>query len=167
MEYRDHGKETGLPPIYTGAGKAQGLRPRSDVCSEDSPGESGSTWRGAQDGSTMFCFPLDEATCCDKVATVHRNCEGRASRAIGDAVGHGGAGDAAWIVAAICVVSAASVTALAPVSAATLAMACTSAASALSSTQQSDAAPVMAFMSAATSASSPVSAATAVSTVSR
>ena len=98
---------------------------------------------------------------------MRRNCERHAGKAVGDAMGRGSANDAAWIVAAIGTVSAASVIALASVSAAVPAM--VFAASTLSSTQQSGAALVMAFTSAATSASasSPASATTAVSTVSR
>ena len=98
---------------------------------------------------------------------MRRNCERRAGGAIGDAIGHGIANDAAWIIDAIGVVSAASVVPIASVSAAVPAM--VFAASTLPCVQQSDVSLVMTFASAATyaSVSSPASATTAISTVSR
>ena len=64
MECQDHGAGTGVPPSYAGAGEAQGLCSGSDVRSEDTAGKSGGTWQVVQGGSAVFCFPLDEPTCC-------------------------------------------------------------------------------------------------------
>ena len=73
MECRDHGAGTEVPPSWVGAGKAQGLWPRSNVHSEDMTGELGGTWRVAQGCSAMFCllgYALHCCYCCMHVIAV-------------------------------------------------------------------------------------------------